>query len=154
MGEAILEAMSAKPAVTHLYAILPKSAYEDSKSANEALRLGTDDKGQLCGFGDRDKSWKEVLDYANLHYRGAKAEDEFVVLEVMVEKLQDCNLAPHRDEGWWSCSALPLDAVEHVDQAVRGAGADGQLQFLEVVRSSKCPFPFIYLHDPAQGWRQ
>jgi len=82
---------------------------------------------------------------------------EFLVLEVDVSALEDCNFTKDPDGRMdhWVCSAIKKESVLH-EYKVITAAAEGTVRphFDAVSRESKCPFPFIYAHDPAQAWKQ
>merc|ERR1711939_1270667 len=122
-----------------LYVVLPKRRVDEA-DVGKPLRLG--EGHQLQGSDKAGWDWRQaVLDYANEKYAGASSDEEFVILEFPKEKLEKeaCNLAPLSDN-CWTCTALPLKLKSNDHAMERKPGADGRVQFCEVVPAySKCP---------------
>ena len=109
--------------------------------------------------GSVDENCGALLDRENKSesWSNSRADEGFLVLEIDVGALQaaNCNFATDPDgrPGLdWVCSAVPKDCVLHEFKVV--AVGEGRPHFDSVNRESKCPFPFIYAHDPAQAWKQ
>ena len=86
-------------------------------------------------------------------------DHEFLVIEVDVAILEEgeCNFTadPDKTQNSWVCSAIPAPAVLHEYKVILTEGPQGSRpKFSQVNRDSKCPFPFIWMHDPGQAWKQ